>query len=257
MSNMEHYSTYRRLTLILCLGVHAGSSPLVPLVSTAALGLSTWYYGICYIAFEQNKSCEDVLSLTAARPNMPDAYLQVFRDFMQDPTRSGRYCIGPEAYERATLFCMQILAYNQRHSTPDVSYIDGDGTPVRSRGNVLKAGNCSLCNCIARTESGQWKTKGGPIYWDIDESHFLVGYIIYFLPLCGRSKALIQRCQHPDTFLDAIKYICPNRHELAYQRSQEYLQRMQLPLLPRMWNWVTSIWGDEPLEPEMGDEYIY
>jgi len=257
---MEHYSTYGVLTLILCLVTHAGSDPLVPLVSTIDLDLSPWYNSIGSVSFRQNESCRDVLSLSAARSNMPDAYMLIFSDFIRDPTRSGRYCIGPEAYKRATLFCMLMLEYNKRHRTLDDSYTNTHGIPIGSEGIALNDRNCGLCKSIKCTESGQWMTKcGDRWYWDIEQSHLLVGYIIYFLPLCGRSKALIQRCQRADSFLDAVKRICPTRRELAYQKSQDYLKRNQLPLIPRMWHWVTSICGggDEPFEREMSDENIY
>ncbi|KAF9545392.1 hypothetical protein CPC08DRAFT_716200 [Agrocybe pediades] len=119
--------------------------------------------------------CEDPLN-----------FLDHLRTFLLDPERSGEYVIGPETYAKAALGCfkkIRSLGHPEAHVWHDM--------PPESLDEDDYFGTW-------RFVSGHWIVDAPNLYdssFNQSDLYFIIlGYLIFFLPRCGRLDALIVEC---------------------------------------------------------------
>jgi len=145
-----------------------------------------------------------------------DQYRHHLLGFLQNPERSGIYAIGGEEYTKAILCCIQHLE--------------------RRRSNTKRAMNEDMLSDQISLDNGIWKfdcSKLPRLYCTETVSIFIyLGYVLFFLPLSGKSQQLIQYCHQPTFLTETATSLFPTRIALVRQAMKDYLDRVEgQPLL--------------------------
>ncbi|KAF4609683.1 hypothetical protein D9613_012043 [Agrocybe pediades] len=115
----------------------------------------------------------------------PSNFLDHLRAFLLDPERSGEYVIGPETYAKAALGCFKTI----RSLDHPEAHVWHDMPPELGEDDRFKSW---------RLDSGHWMVDAPSMYncsFNQYDLYFIVlGYLIFFLPRCGRWDALIAEC---------------------------------------------------------------
>ncbi|KAF9552198.1 hypothetical protein CPC08DRAFT_714830 [Agrocybe pediades] len=151
--------------------------------------------------------CEDPLN-----------FLDHLRTFLLDPERSGEYVIGPETYAKAALGCFKKI---RSLSHPEV-HVWHDMPPELGEDDHFETW---------RFDSGHWMVEA-PSYigcFDQLDLYFItLGYLIFFLPQCGRLDALIAECLQSKVSFPVPWYKqgrSPIRRWRLYREIEAYLAR--------------------------------
>ncbi|KAF9549595.1 hypothetical protein CPC08DRAFT_755249 [Agrocybe pediades] len=151
----------------------------------------------------------------------PSDFLDHLRTFLLDPERSGEYVIGPETYAKAALGCFKKI---RSFGHPE-THVWHDMPPELGEDDRLKAW---------RFDSGHWMADVSALYdrsfVHIDLYLIILGYLIFFLPRCGRLDALIAECLQckvsfpvPSSFWEYHRF--PIRRWHLYCEIEAYLAR--------------------------------
>ncbi|KAF9549604.1 hypothetical protein CPC08DRAFT_675027 [Agrocybe pediades] len=115
----------------------------------------------------------------------PSEFRDHLRTFLLDPERSGEYIIGPDTYAKAALGCFKKI----RSLGHPEAHVWHDMLPELDEDDYFETW---------RFDSGHWKFNISTQdygYFDEPDLYFIVlGYLIFFLPQCGRWDALIAEC---------------------------------------------------------------
>ncbi|KAF4618826.1 hypothetical protein D9613_010080 [Agrocybe pediades] len=116
----------------------------------------------------------------------PSEFRDHLRTFLLDPERRGEYVIGPNTYAKAALGCFKKIRSLGR---PE-AYVWHYMPPELGEDDYFEEW---------RFESGHWMVDIPTLYTSSfdrsDDFYFIVlGYLIFFLPQCGRLDALIVEC---------------------------------------------------------------
>ncbi|KAF9552207.1 hypothetical protein CPC08DRAFT_768486 [Agrocybe pediades] len=107
------------------------------------------------------------------------------RAFLLDPERSGEYVIGPDTYAKAALGCFKKI----RSLGHPEARVWQDMLPELGEDDHFETW---------RFDSGHWMFDISSLhtgFFDQFDLYFIVlGYLIFFLPQCGRWDALIAEC---------------------------------------------------------------
>jgi len=141
-----------------------------------------------------------------------DQYRQCVTRFLQDPSRSGTYSIGADAYAEATLFFIQRLDQLQHLSPAKFSF---DEHYLSGRLSHQEVWSFSLLI------SGHQEEE---FHASVDAFLFL-GYISFFLALSGRSELLIQLCREPTFLSGHLETRFPQRTALVRHAMSKYLRQ--------------------------------
>ncbi|KAF9541304.1 hypothetical protein CPC08DRAFT_824393 [Agrocybe pediades] len=194
MQQIERYFNDDTLALILVLFYHLGSDRFVP-------GLNHPYFHD-YFAFalplnllpSRDGHDGDILHLyhiwimpeyrdnveTGARRYYP--YYDYVRELLRDPDHSNKCAVGPKEHEKAAVVCFKALA-NGMVPLPTFPCRTNDAHPKMIFDPSI--------------DGGQWQFEhADEFFCDDEELYFLLlGYVIFLLPRCGRSDALIAACE--------------------------------------------------------------
>jgi len=132
-----------------------------------------------------------------------DGYRQCLLAFLQDPRRSGKYAIGPHAYTKATSFFMKELSKLY---------------PPFGEEESVFAGKITFHDNI-------WTLNTFGVAIDVD-IFLILGYIIFFLPQCSKSKRLVKHCKQQSFLTQGLIKSFPERTALVRQAMQDYLERV-------------------------------
>jgi len=142
-----------------------------------------------------------------------DIYRQYVIIFLQDPARSGKYTIGPETYTKATCFFLDKIAELYRKLE---TYI------IRKAESDL-SGNLTVHNDTWVLDISMLTDLRDCGAADI---FLCLGYIIFFLPRCGKSKRLFELCQQQSFFILGMRALFPERSGLVLQAMQDYKEQV-------------------------------
>ncbi|KAF9549598.1 hypothetical protein CPC08DRAFT_332724 [Agrocybe pediades] len=115
----------------------------------------------------------------------PSDFLDHLRTFLLDPARSGDYVMGPKTYAKAALGCFKKIrslghpVFHDWHDMPPELGEDDDFETWR-----FDSGHWMFN--ISTQDMGSFNQSG--LYF------IVLGYLIFFLPQCGRWDALIAEC---------------------------------------------------------------
>ncbi|KAF4609774.1 hypothetical protein D9613_012056 [Agrocybe pediades] len=151
----------------------------------------------------------------------PSHFLGHLRTFLLDPERPGEYVIGPDTYAKAALGCFKkicSLHHPEAHVWHDMLLELGEDDHFETW----------------RFDSGHWMFNISPQSngsFGPSELYFIVlGYLIFFLPRCGRLDALIAECLRskvsfpvPRTIYGGFRF--PIRRWHLYCEIEAYLAR--------------------------------
>jgi len=139
--------------------------------------------------------------------------------FLQDPNRSGSYTIGDAAYTAATLFLIEGFGKLLECSNGDESE-DSDVEHSLSKRLIL--------------EGGRWvfKSESDSLRSFLEVCFLLLGYIDFFLPLCGNSGQpsifsghLMRYCHQHRRLPQRVKTLFPTRSARVEKSINDYLCR--------------------------------
>ena len=216
--HMPSYHSDNNLTSLLCLICHSGKAMFIPGIIDN-ISKNTWIMGNHYYHPSWDTILEgDILLLhwltLKGFESSRDPYRHFVTRFLQDPSRSGRYAVGPDTYANATLFFVQQLAlldWKELNPTLDENYL--------SYQLVFQ-------DDIWRLDLSNHNPREGGITASVTP-FLLLGYIIFFLPYCGKSQALVKHCQQ-QTFLNQhLISFFPRCTATVRQAVGAYLRRVE------------------------------
>jgi len=147
---------------------------------------------------------------------------------MLDPGRSRKYALGGDTYARASLYCIEFLD-NREH--PPSKTGDPHFPKINRIDRAEDDDDVGVCTSVDR--DGTWRLDPNSYQAircspDIDrEFGIMLGYLVYFLPLCEEYRPLIQRSRrYIFSSKRPAKYF-PRRTRLACLRIEEYLKRVE------------------------------
>ncbi|KAF9543233.1 hypothetical protein CPC08DRAFT_716778 [Agrocybe pediades] len=195
---IQRYFEDDKLACLLVLFYHVGSHRFVPILEnphTYGDRYSTPFYPV------PDFRKDDILSLShlwknSSFPFEDNVYHRFVRQWLHDPDRTAGCGLGPTMYGKAALACFKELARTVplqathcRKTTLDIHL--KPATPHEGEDDTY------LPLSVISEDGGQWRYKYcRPSELDEEELYFLLlGYVIFFLPRCGRSDALVAACQ--------------------------------------------------------------
>jgi len=154
-----------------------------------------------------------------------DRYRQCLLGFLQDPRRSGKYALGPHTYTKVTSLFMKKLSYWYEELEGLRTF--GERESVFS-GKITSHDNIWILN-DSRVAIDMHSHVAFDIYSSVDidmEVFLLLGYIIFFLPKCSKSKRLLEHSKQQSFLSQYVIESCPERTALVRQAMQDYLERV-------------------------------
>ena len=212
LCNMQRYHDYNRFIAFICLTYHLGQVKYVPgvienegpwTIHIPSKFLFESLTGITYIPLLLTKI--DLCKIGTDE----DRYRQCLLGFLQDPRRSGKYAIGPQAYTKATSFFMKELSR---------WYPESERWCTFQRKENFLSGNITFHNNI-------WRLNESDAALGVQTFLFL-GYIIFFLPQCSKSKRLLEHCKQQSFLHKTLIKSYPEQTALVRQAMQDYLERV-------------------------------
>lgn len=157
-----------------------------------------------------------------------DQYRQILIKFLEDPSRSGVYTLGTDAYTTAVLFFIQKLELLDGTQEDEPTF-DEDQLSAKL---IFDNGIWEVPLSDKGHSNAFTGTRRPPTTSEI--FFILLGYIVFLLPRCGRSEQLIQNCEQ-ETFLTSTRMttLFPLRTALAREAIQEYLSRVVSDSIPQ------------------------
>ncbi|KAF4617852.1 hypothetical protein D9613_006411 [Agrocybe pediades] len=227
---IQRYFDDDRLALVLVLFYHLGSHHCVPVLQIPQL--IYWHPTPFYLVLHFHKV--DVLSLSYIWPDLrvtgtgcslgdrDDIYYRFVRQMLRDSGLTAQ-ALGPVMHERAALACFGELVkavplpLSSSENTIVVATVPDDAeddTYPNLRFNSL---NRAQWEYACSSEFG----------FDDKELYFLsLGYLIFLLPRCGRSDALVAACEEWKTRLvNQSDHPFPVRRRLLCEEIDSYLAR--------------------------------
>ncbi|KAF9552201.1 hypothetical protein CPC08DRAFT_754884 [Agrocybe pediades] len=186
------------LSLMLIL-LHLGSHRYIPMIKhrdSMLLSMYTVYScppNFIYpdvngqVPFNDERACNRILKALCHLNwyEEPSEFRDHLRTFLLDPERSGEYVIGPDTYAKAALGCFKKI----RSLGHPEAHVWHDMPPELGEDDHFKTW---------RFHSGHWMVDAPPLFngsFNKSDLYFIVlGYLIFFLPRCGRWDALIAEC---------------------------------------------------------------
>ncbi|KAF4609739.1 hypothetical protein D9613_012013 [Agrocybe pediades] len=222
---IKRYLANDRLAAMLVLFYHLGCHRFVP-VLRSDIPFSRGTHSSFFTTFEVFAE-GDTLSLsyfwigfTAVDEGAPfkhNFYHDYVRHLLSNLGASAQWALGPETYEKAVLYCFQEILRSE--PSPDES--------VRAQSMaILNEEDDGHPLLMFNDEDGEWNFQCSVSF--VAEGHYfvLLGYIIFLLPRCGRSQALISACKKQKArFLDQPGLPFPIRRRRLHVEINNYLDR--------------------------------
>ncbi|KAF9565034.1 hypothetical protein CPC08DRAFT_759758 [Agrocybe pediades] len=219
MQQLQRYFNNDRLAAILVLFYHLGSHRFVPYVEPVGSSSTDSHSALFDLVPAFNEG--DILSLSVLWTDVDhtlgdNIYHRYMRRWLCDQGQtSGEYALGPVMHERAALVCLKELARTVPLLPPSPSGKNIDISPV-----IEDTEDDAYPKLKFFAENGgEWKYGCFPD-WDLDyeDLYFLLlGYVIFLLPRCGRSDALVAACEEHGrmSYIDQPCGPLPVRRKLA------------------------------------------
>ncbi|KAF9543062.1 hypothetical protein CPC08DRAFT_716810 [Agrocybe pediades] len=217
LQQIQRYFNDDRRALVLVLFYHLGSHRFIPILKPSRP--LPWSYSIpgnLVPIFDE----DDILLLFRIWefPFEDNVYHRFVRQLLRDPSLPAEYTVGPIMHVRAALVCFKELATIALPAPPSPSGKNIDIALIMTDDEEDDA-HSKLTFCPVRDHAedniyvnlvfdspngGQWQFIYDEwIYTGSEELYFLlVGYLIFLLPRCGRSDALVAACQDYTLLLD-------------------------------------------------------
>jgi len=215
LSKVPDYSDYASPTALLTLVYHSGKEHYVPSVAigsdsgriTNLLSPSFRY------SQKTNSLILDMIDLNEVGTDQA-RYRQCLISFLQDPNISGGHAVGVETYTRITLFFIRQLELLQHLERTNFTF-DEDYLSRR----------LSVHNDIWKLDLADCQRTDSEFHAAVDFFLFL-GYIIFFLPLSGKSGPIVEYCRQATLLTEPGKTNFPHRTSLVRQAMKDYLERI-------------------------------
>ncbi|KAF9565067.1 hypothetical protein CPC08DRAFT_759777 [Agrocybe pediades] len=220
MPQIQQYLNNDRLALVLVLFYHLGSHRFVPILEPPH---SCHFHSTPFYLGSDPEWC-DILSLSFIWDNSSstlhnNAFHCYMRQLLRDLGQTSKYALGPMMYERAALALFKELArLPLLRSTSGQNSIGtgADGTETDSRNEKLG---------FYPKHGGEWRfgyyTHGK---LDNEELYFvLLGYLIFLLPRCGSSDALVAACEKHRKYISQPDGPFPSRRRLLHKEINNHL----------------------------------
>ncbi|KAF9553226.1 hypothetical protein CPC08DRAFT_713940 [Agrocybe pediades] len=225
MQQVQQYFNDDRLTSVLVLFYHLGSHPFVPILEPP----HSLYFDPAPFHPVPDFCEGEVLSLSRiwqgwSLPLGDNIYHRFVRQLLRDPDGIAKYALGPKRHEKAALDCFKELTKTAPLMRPSPSAQNIVITP--SPGNAEDDTYSKLI--FNSANGGQWRLKySRESKLDDEKLYFLLlGYLIFLLPRCGMSEALVAACEeHRMSHIDQPDGLFPVRRRLLRVEINNYLTR--------------------------------
>ncbi|KAF4617268.1 hypothetical protein D9613_006362 [Agrocybe pediades] len=230
MPQIQQYLNNDRLTLVVVLFYYIGSHRFIPILQHP----NSWHSrSIPFYYVGSVTEWGDILSLSYiwghSNSLFPD--ISVFhcyvRQLLCDPGRTAEYVLGPGMHEKAALACFKelgrkvLLLRLPESSGNNFTGTGSDGTEDDANPKL---------NFYSRSNGGEWRFGYyNEATLDNEEFYFvLLGYLIFLLPRCGRSDALVAACEEHGrmAYIDQPDCLFPVRRRLLHKEITNYLARV-------------------------------
>ncbi|KAF9554601.1 hypothetical protein CPC08DRAFT_821586 [Agrocybe pediades] len=231
LQQIQRYFDDERLALVLVLFYHLGSHRFVPVLQHHQL--IYWHSNPFYLALSLHE--HDLLSLSHIWPDQwvtetgcslgdDNIYHCFVRQLLRDPGLTAQ-ALGPVMHGRAALACLRELVKavplppSSSENNIDVATVPDDAEDdAYPKLRFVSFGR------------DQWEFKCSSVTvlrFDDEELHFLsLGYLIFLLPRCGRSEALVAACEECKARLvNQPDNPFPVRRRLLCEEIDSYLAR--------------------------------
>ncbi|KAF9565033.1 hypothetical protein CPC08DRAFT_759757 [Agrocybe pediades] len=259
MQHIQQYFNDDEQASILVLFYHTGSHRFVPILPIYMAGYPFNYYSNPFYIFGKIPE-SDILSLSYIWLDSncllgDNVYHRFVRQLLCDTLtcQTTEYTQGPIIYARAALACFKVLARRVWLPPPmspsgkniDIALIPDDAeddTHVELRFWPMtdNAKDNACANLVFDSlNGGQWKfayNSGafrGEYSMGSDLCFLLLGYLIFLLPRCGRSDALVTACkastwlpEDRKSHLHRVYNLFPVRRRLFHKEINKYLARV-------------------------------
>ncbi|KAF4617242.1 hypothetical protein D9613_006390 [Agrocybe pediades] len=259
MQQLRHYFNDDRLALVLVLFYHWGSHRFVPIVYNIINGGSSDSYSSLFYLLCDFDEVDDVLSLFDIWEDSNCSWGDnVYHRFVRQLLRgmlagqSAEYALGPIVHARAALACFKELAKMMLPLPPpsgkniNIALItdnmeDDAHWQLKFHPVADNAENNLYANLVFDSlNGGQWHfeydghcARKHPGIDNEDQCFLLLGYLIFLLPRCGRSDALLAACKdytrlpdNPESYLQYLYDRFPVRRRLFHKEINKYLARV-------------------------------
>ncbi|KAF9565028.1 hypothetical protein CPC08DRAFT_704821 [Agrocybe pediades] len=215
---------------VLVLFYHLGSHHFVPILESPSSSSYSWSSTPFYPGRDLNEL--DMLSMSRIWDNSSftlrdNVYHRYLRQLLRDPCQTAKYALGPVMHGKAALFCFKELASMAPLLLPppgkniDIAPITYDAQDDYHPKLNFNSG---------KGAQQFWRFKYHWTWKPIDEELYflLLGYIIFLLPRCGRSDALIAACEEHCrmSYIDQPDGFFPVRRRLLHAEIYRYLARV-------------------------------
>ncbi|KAF4617433.1 hypothetical protein D9613_006404 [Agrocybe pediades] len=236
MQQVEQYFDDDELACVLVLFYHLGSHQCVPIPDRQINlysddGVSFFYHLVPFYYQDDILSLSRVWGHFERLPLVETVYHRLLRQLLRDRGGVAKYALGA----RAATVCFTELARtvllppSSSGKNLDIAHAKddaGDDVPIQDGGEEIE----DKLNGRLRLNGGQWRFEHENMDLEVEELYFLLlGYLIFLLPLCGRSDALIAACE---------KYIRPLEHtfqsDSPFPREGSFLQYDHFPVRRRL-----------------------
>ncbi|KAF4617435.1 hypothetical protein D9613_006356 [Agrocybe pediades] len=228
---IQQYFKNDRLALILVLFYHVpGSHRFVPILKPIydSYMHSTPFHGMSAYFNEG-----DVLSLGHIWNNTSfeftdNTFHRYVRKLLHDPGQITKYTIGPVMHERAALACFKELAM----VAPVLPSSSGHNITIATgAGGAEDDANPKLIFYFEHHVPWQFKCSSDAELEDEELYFLLLGYLIFLLPRCGKSDALVAACEEHDRmlYMDQPDGPFPVRRRLLRVEINNYIAQASLP----------------------------
>ncbi|KAF4617828.1 hypothetical protein D9613_006346 [Agrocybe pediades] len=255
MQQIPQYFKSGRLALILVLFYHVGSNRLVPILECPHDLFASYRYRYS-TPFDAAHDFDegDILSLSCIWEDSTfligdDKYYHYVRKLLHNPDPIATYAIGSVMHERAALACFQELAKTilRLPSSSEQNIAIATGSDSTENVSSSSEQDITIATGSDGTEDDanpklMFKfANGGPWRFECssesklepEELYFvLLGYLIFLLPRCGRSDALVAACEEHDrmSYIDQQNGPLPVRRRLLRVEIDYYMSRTSLQL---------------------------
>ncbi|KAF9553237.1 hypothetical protein CPC08DRAFT_713949 [Agrocybe pediades] len=226
MQQIQQYFCNDRLASVLVLFYHLGSHRFVPILKSPRYSYShsTPFYPV------PNFDEGDILSLSRIWMDSSfflgdNVYHRYVRQLLRDPGRTAEDALGPVMYERAALALFKELAKT----------VPLPPSTFRKNINIVPVTDDeeddAYPNLIFKSRKRRqfWQLKYfGELMLDDEGLYFLLlGYLIFLLPRCVNSEALVAACEeYKMSYMDQQDGRFPVRRRLLHEEINKYLGRV-------------------------------
>ncbi|KAF9565058.1 hypothetical protein CPC08DRAFT_704865 [Agrocybe pediades] len=233
---IQQYFKNDRLALVLILFYHVGTHRFVPmLVPTPAFYMYSTPFHPMSLDFDEGDP--DILSLCRIWTAFEDVmnagnnfnlYHRYVYQLLRDPGPIATYAIGPVMHEKAALACFKKLAIN----APLLPSSSGHNTTIATGADGAEDdANPKLIFDSEHRVPWQFKCSWDAKLEDEELYFLLLGYLIFLLPRCGKSDALVAACEEHDRmlYIDQPDGPFPVRRRLLRVEINNYIAQASLP----------------------------